>query len=62
MGTAIRLSGRTGWLGGGGGAETFPSAPVGSPVGHLLFGTVLGAVFATIVDLHAPFAERPLEP
>ncbi|WP_254528498.1 hypothetical protein [Natrinema gelatinilyticum] len=36
-----------------GGSQTFPATTATSLLGHLLFGTVLGAVFAATVDLRA---------
>ncbi|WP_440765803.1 hypothetical protein [Natronorubrum sp. DTA7] len=47
--------------GGGGAVGDFPTAAIESLVGHLLFGTVLGAVFAATVDLHGRSSDRPLE-
>lgn len=40
-------------------AQAFSSAAVGSMLGHLLFGTVLGAVFAATVDLRDRRADVP---
>lgn len=45
----------------GGGAGGFPTAAAESLIGHLLFGTVLGLVFATIVDLSDRRTGEPLE-
>jgi hypothetical protein len=45
---------------GASGAEALSSIAAGSLVGHLLFGTVLGAVFAMTVDLHERTVEPPL--
>lgn len=45
----------------GGGAGGFPTAAAESLMGHLLFGTVLGLVFATIVDLSDRQTGQPLE-
>lgn len=45
----------------GGGAGDFPTAAAESLGGHLLFGTILGFVFATIVDLSDRPTKRPLE-
>ncbi|ELY87697.1 hypothetical protein C483_17398 [Natrialba hulunbeirensis JCM 10989] len=42
-------------------AADFPTAAVESMVGHLLFGTVLGIVFALVTNLHPERAETPLE-
>ncbi|MGQ3412066.1 hypothetical protein ACT4ML_07360 [Natrinema sp. LN54] len=44
---------------GGSGAEPLTTAAAGSLFGHLLFGTVLGAVFAVTVDLPDRTAETP---
>ncbi len=46
-------------VGGSGGANALTSTVTGSLFGHLLFGTVLGAVFAATVDLHDRTAETP---
>ena len=45
-----------GWVGAGEAAE-FPGFAVESMVGHLLFGTILGIVFALAVDVH----DRPAD-
>lgn len=45
----------------GGTAGAFPTAAIESLVGHLLFGTVLGLLFATTVDLSDRPSGRPLE-
>lgn len=42
-------------------AGEFPTAAVESMIGHLLFGTVLGIVFALVTNLHPERAETPLE-
>ncbi|SEV98478.1 hypothetical protein [Natrinema salifodinae] len=42
---------------GGSGAAAFPTAAAGSLLGHLLFGVVLGVVFAATVDLR----DRPTD-
>lgn len=42
-------------------AGNFPVFAAESLLGHLLFGTVLGLVFATLVDLTDRVAEMPLE-
>lgn len=42
-------------------AGDFPTAAVESMVGHLLFGTVLGIVFALVVDLRSHSSNTPLE-
>lgn len=45
---------------GGSGAELISGAAAGSLLGHALFGVVLGAVFATIVDLRDRNPDTPL--
>lgn len=45
---------------GGSGAELISGAAAGSLLGYALFGVVLGAVFATIVDLHDRNPDTPL--
>ncbi|SDQ34691.1 hypothetical protein [Natronobacterium texcoconense] len=42
-------------------AGDFPATAVESLVGHVLFGTVLGLVFATTVDLRSRTGEAPIE-
>lgn len=42
------------------GEQTFSSVAAGSLLGHALFGVVLGAVFAAIVDLRDRDPESPL--
>ncbi|MDF9745322.1 hypothetical protein [Natrinema salsiterrestre] len=44
---------------GASGAEALTSIAAGSLLGHLVFGTVLGAVFAATVDLHDRTVETP---
>ncbi|WP_254522463.1 hypothetical protein [Natrinema caseinilyticum] len=43
-----------------GGGETFPATAATSLFGHLLYGTILGIVFAATVDLRAYTSRRPL--
>lgn len=45
----------------GGEVGDFPTDAIESLVGHLVFGTVLGLVFAATVDLYGRSDERPLE-
>lgn len=45
----------------GGDVGDFPTAAIETLLGHLVFGTVLGIVFAVTVDLHGRTADRPLE-
>ena len=42
-------------------AADFPAIAVESMIGHLIFGLVLGLVFATTVDLHDRDTPEPLE-
>ncbi|WP_137289730.1 hypothetical protein [Natronorubrum halophilum] len=46
---------------GGGAVGDFPTAAIETLLGHLVFGTVLGLVFAAIVDLDDRPTGRPLE-
>lgn len=51
----------TGSIGASGAAGDFPTAAIESLVGHLVFGTVLGIVFATTVDVRDRSYSHPLE-
>lgn len=42
-------------------AVTFPAMAIESLVGHLLFGLVLGVVFATVVDLRDRSGDAAVE-
>lgn len=46
------------WAGAMGGASDFPIVGIESLLGHLLFGTVLGVVFAATVDLRGVSTDR----